>query len=119
MRSMLRAPVAAGSTTPVCLLFGVRREEDLIYRDEFEAIARGHAYVRLVPTLSQPRGGWAGLRGYVQTHVRELWQDLLAQGKGEPHAYVCRLARMVGSVRELLRKEISVPRQQVHSERYD
>jgi hypothetical protein len=26
---------------------------------------------------------------------------------------------MVGSVREMLRKEMGVPRQQVHSERYD
>jgi len=33
--------------------------------------------------------------------------------------YVCGLERMVGSVRELLRKEMGLPRQQVHSERYD
>jgi NAD(P)H-flavin reductase len=119
MRSMLGAAIAAGSTTPVCLLFGVRREADLIYRDELEIVAREHPFVRLVPTLSQAADGWAGRRGYVQTHVRELWQDLASLGRGEPHAYVCGLERMVGSVRELLRKEMTIPRQQVHTERYD
>jgi hypothetical protein len=51
--------------------------------------------------------------------VRELWSDLIARGDGAPHAYVCGLDRMVGSVRDLLRKELGLPRQQVHSERYD
>jgi CDP-4-dehydro-6-deoxyglucose reductase len=119
MRSMLRAAVAAGTTAPVHLLFGVRREGDLIYRDEFEALAREHAFVKVVPTLSQPGDGWTGRRGYVQTHVRDLWAELVATGRGEPHAYVCGLERMVGSVRELLRKDMGVARQQVHSERYD
>ena len=39
MRSMLRAALDAGSTAPVLLLFGVRREPDLIYREELEAMA--------------------------------------------------------------------------------
>jgi NADPH-dependent ferric siderophore reductase len=32
---------------------------------------------------------------------------------------VCGLERMVASVRDLLRKQMGVPREQVHSERYD
>jgi ferredoxin-NADP reductase len=120
MRSMLRAALAAGSTTPVVLVFGVRREGDLIYREELEAMAQSHSFLRVLPTLSQPGEGWAGRRGYVQTHVRELWDELSAGGAGAaPHAYVCGLDRMVGSVRDLLRKEMGVSRQQVHTERYD
>ncbi len=122
MRSMLRAAVTAGTRAPVWLLFGVRHEEDLIYREELEALARQHDFIRVEPTLSQPGGGWRGRRGYVQSHVRELWEGLVAQstsGTGEPHAYVCGLERMVGSVRELLRKDMGLTRQQVHSERYD
>jgi len=118
MRSMMLAAIAAGSQVPMWLLFGVRHEEDLVYRDEFEAMARSHDFVRFEPTLSRPPEGWTGRRGYVQTHVRELWADLEARG-GVPHAYVCGLERMVGSVRELLRKDMGLPRQQVHGERYD
>ncbi len=112
MRSMLRA---AQGGEPVTLLLGVRREEDLLYLDEF----RAQPGLRFEPTLSQPGAGWAGRRGYVQTHVRELWEELAGRGLGAPHAYICGLERMVGSVRDLLRKEMGVPRQQVHSERYD
>jgi ferredoxin-NADP reductase len=53
----------------------------------------------------------------VQTHVEGLWREL--EKHGEPHAYICGLERMVGAVRDLLRKQMNVPRQQVHSERYD
>lgn len=119
MRSMLQAAAAAGPAAPMWLLFGVRHEADLIYRGEIEALARDHLAVRLLPTLSQPGDGWAGRRGYVQAHVRELWQELAGLGAGAPHAYVCGLERMVGSVRDLLRKDLGVARQQVHSERYD
>jgi CDP-4-dehydro-6-deoxyglucose reductase len=119
MRSMLRAAAAHGSPSTIWLLLGVRHEEDILYEDEFRALAREHAFFRFEPTLSRPRGLWDGRRGYVQTHVRELWNELAARGEPPPHAYVCGLERMVGSVREMLRKEMGLPRQQVHSERYD
>jgi ferredoxin-NADP reductase len=119
IRSMLRAALAAGSRAPMWILLGVRHEEDILYADEFEALARSHPNVRFVPTLSQGRASWCGRRGYVQTHVRELWSALAAAGAEPPHAYVCGLERMVGSVREMLRKEMGLPRQQVHAERYD
>jgi CDP-4-dehydro-6-deoxyglucose reductase len=118
MRSMLGAAIAGGSSQPVWVLFGCRHEHDLLYRDEMEALASAHPWLRFEPTLSQPGEGWAGRRGYVQTHVRELWAALSALGD-TPHAYICGLERMVGSVREILRAELQLPRQQVHSERYD
>jgi ferredoxin-NADP reductase len=122
MRSMLRAALAAGSRAPTWILLGVRHEEDVVYGDELAALAGAHPFVRFEATLSRPRGAWSGRRGYVQTHVRELWDGLgaLARETGElPHAYVCGLERMVGSVRDMLRKEMGLPRQQVHGERYD
>jgi CDP-4-dehydro-6-deoxyglucose reductase, E3 len=119
MRSMLRAAVARGARTPIWLVLGVRREDDLLYADEFRAVARENDFFRFEPTLSQPGTAWGGRRGYVQTHVRDLWAELAATSEETPHAYVCGLERMVGSVRDLLRKEMALPRQQVHSERYD
>jgi CDP-4-dehydro-6-deoxyglucose reductase, E3 len=127
MRSMVRAALASSSApsspspsrAPLRILLGVRREEDMLYADEFEALARAHPWVHFEATLSQPGGSWQGRRGYVQTHVRELWNALAAASEETPHVYVCGLERMVGSVRNLLRKEMSLPREQVHSERYD
>ena len=119
LRSMLRASLAAGARAPTIVLLGVRRAEDMIYSDEFRAFAAAHPFVRFEPTLSQPGGDWAGRSGYVQTHVRALWEELAESSGAEPHAYVCGLQRMVGSVRDLLRKDMGVPRERVHSERYD
>jgi ferredoxin-NADP reductase len=119
IRSMLRAALAAGSQAPMWILFGTRHEEDCIYADEMRALTREHPFLRFEPTLSQPRGEWRGRQGYVQKHVPELWSELVAREAGTPHAYICGLERMVGSVREILRTDLGLPRQQVHSERYD
>jgi ferredoxin-NADP reductase len=119
LRSMLHAAIDRGSSAPLCLLFGVRNRQEILYRQELEALARSHPHVRLEVTLSRPDADWQARRGYVQLHVRELYASLAARSQKAPHAYVCGLERMVGAVRELLRKDMALPRQLVHSERYD
>jgi len=121
LRSMIRDALAHGDPAPMTLLFGVRFEEDRLYREELDALQAKHeGQFRVLYTLSRPPAGHAGPTGYVQTHVEEHWRDLVARGGGvAPHAYVCGLERMVGAVRDLLRKQMGVDRKQVHSERYD
>lgn len=119
LRSMIRAAITRGSQVPMWLLFGARHEEDILYEEELRVAAHAHAFLRIETTLSQPRGPWPGRRGYVQTHVRALWNELEAHCGTAPHAYICGLQRMVGSVRELLRKEMVIGRERVHAERYD
>ena len=55
-RSMLQAHLKA-SPSAFTLLFGVRYESHLLYREEFEAMARGHANFRFWPTLTRPDPG--------------------------------------------------------------
>jgi ferredoxin-NADP reductase len=120
LRSMLQAAVRAGSEAPLWILFGARFEEDILYRSEFEALARVSSRIRYEITLS--RGGplWTGRRGYVQAHVTELYRELSSANDGSaPHIYVCGLDRMVSAVRELARGELGAPRKHVHAERYD
>jgi ferredoxin-NADP reductase len=118
LRSMIHAALANGDASKMILVFGVRHEQDRLYYDELAALASKHSAFRVEYTLSKPHDDWRGRRGYVQTHVKELW-DELAQSGAAPHAYICGLKRMIDSVRELLRTEMQIPRQQVHSERYD
>ena len=122
LRSMINDSLAAGETTPMRLLFGVRYEVDRLYRDELEALEAQHPNFRASYTISRPGPDWQGRTGYVQTHVEALWRELEAAGgaaAGPPHVYVCGLERMVGAVRDLLRKQMGVDRKLVHSERYD
>jgi ferredoxin-NADP reductase len=119
LRSMLAAALAAGADEPLWVLLGVRHEEDLLYRDELEAMARARPNVRVDFTLSAPGAGWRGRSGYVQAHVRGLLGELGGGGGAAPHLYICGLERMVKAVRDLARKELGLGREQVHSERFD
>ncbi len=117
LRSMLLDELHKRETRPLWVLLGARTEADLLYRDELESLAGQHRNVQFIPTLSQANSAWHGHRGYVQVHVSKLWTELSQDAR--PHAFICGLQRMVSAVRDLLRKEMNVPREQVHSERYD
>jgi CDP-4-dehydro-6-deoxyglucose reductase, E3 len=119
--SMMKHAVAEAHPAPMILLFGARNEGEILYWDELRAIAAQNPHVSVEVTLSQPAPGWEGRRGYVQLHLRELYDRLarVSPPASPPHAFVCGLERMVGSVREILRKELGLPRTSVHSERYD
>lgn len=120
LRSMIRYALAHGETAPLTLLFGVRTQADRLYVEELEGLVAKHPNLRVLYTLSRPTEGWTGPTGYVQTHVERLFRELEAGAPGiPPHVYVCGLERMVGAVRDLLRKQMGVDRKQVHSERYD
>jgi CDP-4-dehydro-6-deoxyglucose reductase len=118
LRSMLHAALDAGETHKMTLIFGVRKEEDRLYRDELEQMQAKFPTFHAEYTLSQASDAWQGRRGYVQTHVRALFEEL-AVGGATPHVYICGLKKMIDGVRELLKNEMQIPRQQVHSERYD
>jgi ferredoxin-NADP reductase len=119
LRSMIKHALAGGEATPMTLLFGARHESDRLYLEELEGLAQQHSNFRVFYSLSQPAADWSGFKGYVQTHAEPLWRELEASGTGTPHIYICGLERMVGSVRDLLRKQMGIDRKQVHSERYD
>lgn len=119
LRSMIKDALSAGDAAPMRLLFGVRFDADRLYREELQALEAKHSNFRALYTMSRPPPEWQGPTGYVQTHVEKLWRELEALNAGPPHVYVCGLERMVGAVRDLLRKQMGVDRKQVHSERYD
>lgn len=120
LRSMILDALANGDDSPLTLLFGVRHVEDRLYCDELEELTKKHPNFRVEYSLSKPPKDWTSRHGYVQTHVEELWRELEAKGAGTPpHLYLCGLERMVGTVRDLVRKQMGIERKQVHSERYD
>jgi len=95
------------------LVFGNRTEKDIYYHDEFSRLAREHANLHYLPTLSRPEADWTGLRGHVQEHVIEI-----ARGRADMHAYVCGLEKMVKQNRELL-KGLGWDRRAIRYENYD
>jgi len=116
LRSMILDALANGDDAPMTLIFGVRTAEDRLYAEELDVAAASWPSFQVHYTLSRAGAEWSGRRGYVQTHVEELYRAL---GAKNAHVYVCGLERMVGTVRDLLRKQMGVERKQVHTERYD
>lgn len=115
-RSMLLAREAQGlELPPTILLFGMRKESDLLYRQDFERLASKWKWFRYVPTLSRAEETWTGRRGYVQAHVPELVREL----GGDCDAYICGLNKMIQQVRSVLKTDLGFPRQRIHTERYD
>ncbi|MDY6777116.1 MAG: FAD-binding oxidoreductase [Candidatus Nanohaloarchaea archaeon] len=77
----------------VWLFHGVRWEDDLAYRDEFEALEETYDSFHFVPTLSGELG-WDGEDEYVQEVVRDrVENDSLDPDSIE--TYVCGLSPMV------------------------
>jgi ferredoxin-NADP reductase len=95
------------------LLFGVRYEQDIYYREEFEHLAQEHSNFDFLPTLSRGGREWKGLRGYVQEHVPGIVGD-----RTDMHVYICGLDKMVSANRELL-KSLGWDRKQILYEKYD
>ncbi len=97
----------------VWLVFGSRTEADIYYHDEFLKLAREHANLHYLPTLSRGGADWTGLRGYVQEHVPQI-----ASGRADMHAYICGLDKMIKANRELL-KGLGWDRKSIRYEKYD
>lgn len=98
----------------VWLLFGVRHPETILYRTEFESFAEQNSRFHFVPTLSRPPAGWRGETGYVQAHLRRLFE-----GRKDFKTYICGLKAMVDEVRFILREEFGLDRKQIRFEKYD
>jgi CDP-4-dehydro-6-deoxyglucose reductase len=113
IRGILQDAAQLGSTARRTLLFGVRHEHGLLYREEFETMAGVLDGFRFEPTLTLPGDAWKGRTGRVQTHL-----DDLLEGRTDLDVYVCGLREMVDGVREML-KERGVDRKKIIFERYD
>jgi ferredoxin-NADP reductase len=111
-RSMLQAHLNASSPA-FTLLFGVRYESHLLYREEFEKMALAHANFRFWPTLTRPDPGWKGRQGRVQAHMAEAIGD-----RRDLDFYLCGLKEMVDEVRGVLKSQ-GFDRKQIFYEKYD
>jgi len=113
IRAMLQELYRKHRGAEAWLIFGARREADILFREEFERLARENPGFRFVPTLSRPGSDWTGHTGYVQKHIKKY-----LTGREEFHAYVCGRPEMVEDVRRLLR-EMGYVAEAISSERYE
>jgi ferredoxin-NADP reductase len=112
-RGMLSGHLPHHPTLKFRLVFGVRYEQSLMYRNEFEALARQYPNFTFWPVLSRPEPSWQGRTGHVQPHVLEALDD-----RRDVDVYICGLKAMVDDMRTRL-KEAGLDRKRIIFEKYD
>ena len=111
--SMLRTLAERGDTRECLLFYGNRNYEDVIFREELEALEQT-MNLRVIHVLSQPAEDWDGYKGFLDHELlaKELPKDLLAFDY-----YICGPAPMMDLVEsELAATKIPLPR--IKSERF-
>ncbi len=98
-----------GGTDDVTLYWGLRYEEDIFFKKEFETLVQQYPHFRFVLTLSQPTDRWQGTKGHVQDHL------FSQQNLSGSDYYLCGNKQMILDIREKL-KITGVPDIQTKSE---
>lgn len=112
-RSMVPDYLSHPDARQLTLLFGVRYESTVYYRDEFERQAAQYSNFRFWPTLSRAGESWGGRTGHVQTHLLEAIGE-----RRDLDVYICGMKAMVDDVRAIL-KGMGFDRKQIIFEKYD
>lgn len=112
-RGMLQQRLAAGIKTKVHLVFGVRHEPSLMYREEFERLAEVNDHFMFWPVLSRPTFDWQQRSGHVQPHVMEALGD-----RPGVDFYICGLKAMVDDLRGQLKAK-GIDRKRIIYEKFD
>ncbi len=112
-RSMIRNWRKSGPLPfPVYLVFGNRYEGDILYRGEWELLAREDPNFHFIPVLSRDTD-WLGGKGYVHEH----YLPLAEQNPGYQF-YLCGWSNMVREAKNRL-KELGFSRKLLKFELYD
>ncbi len=95
------------------LIFGARREEDVLYRSEFESLAAQLPDFQYDVALSQSPD-WPGWRG----HVHQIYLEKYAVARPDVRFYLCGWSRMIDEAVANLLVKLGYGREQIVYELY-
>ncbi len=109
---MIQEIFEKGTGNEIWLFFGIRTEDEIIYRDYFESLAGRHKNFHFVPVLSRPAEGWQGERGHVQDALRKYIKI-----PGGMDIYICGVLAMVEEVAQIA-EEMGFKKEKIYFEKY-
>jgi ferredoxin-NADP reductase len=96
LMAMVRHRKAAGSDTPVRLLYSSRSYAEIIFRQELETLAADDETLEVIQTLTRSRPeGW---RGYDRRFDGEMLREVAYPPEEHPLAFVCGPTPLVETV---------------------
>ena len=100
LMSMLRHRERRNSRTPALLLYSSRSLEDIIYRQELDAMARRDPNLRVVNTLTRKHpAGWMGYRHRID---KEILAETCFTPEQRPIIFICGSTPFVENVSQFL-----------------
>lgn len=118
LRSMILDQLSAvsyqssDSSQKMTLYWGLRYEEDVFWKKEFDALAARYPNFHFTITLSRPTDRWMGARGRVTAHVAAGTPEL-----SKSEFYLCGTRQMIIDMKGLL-AENGVPSDQIFTETF-
>jgi phenol/toluene 2-monooxygenase (NADH) P5/A5 len=95
------------------MVFGNRWTKDILYREEFEKLAKSHPEFNFIPVLSRDNPEWTGRKGYVHPVYEEIFAD-----RRPAYFYLCGWADMLKEARQRL-EVMGYDRKDIRFESYD
>lgn len=115
-RGFAREVTRRGLPTRITVLYSVRRPEDIIFRQEFETIARTHPnfVFQVTCTRLAPEDAWQGHHGRITPHwVREHLGD-----PAKTMFYACGPNALVEFAERLVLEDLRIPKDQLRVEKW-
>lgn len=112
-RSQILEALARGDTRRMDLVYGVRAEEDLFWKEEFQKLAQQHENVFIHTPLTGPKENWDGHKGRVQTLVPLIVQDFSRKS-----VYVCGSPDMTKELKQICLEQWGMEKKDLHVEGY-
>ena len=115
LMAILRERAANGARPSTALLYSSRTFDEVIYREELDALAKRDRELHLLNTLTREQP--AGWTGYTRRIDRPMLSDAVGAAGKQPLVYICGPTLLVEAAANGL-VELGVPASQVRTERF-
>jgi ferredoxin-NADP reductase len=114
VRSMCRYATDTGADVDIALLYGNASEDEIVFRDDFDAMQKENSNLKVIHTLACPVGSWKGCCGFIDKSMicREF------PDSAERVFYVCGPPAMVNCITPVLKSQLGVPDDRIILERF-
>lgn len=111
-RAMMHELALSNAPCEVWNIFGNRYEDEILYKEEFETLAKKYPRLHNVFTVSRPQT-WKGENQYVQHLLKKYITD-----PKDKHIYICGLVKMIEEVKQTA-LAMGFEANQIFFEKYD
>lgn len=115
-RAFAREATRLKLSTPITVIYSVRKPSDILFRSEFETLARENPQFTFHVTCTRAgaEDGWAGHHGRITVHwVREQVRD-----PAKTVFYACGPNALVDFAERLVVEDLGIPREQMKLEKW-